>query len=122
MLSRIVAFAASSFVGIVLGSIHAPAAPEFPERAVVYGDLDLATAEGARAVLVRIRRAARDVCRPETEDLLNVLQARPGVIDVRECQRKAVGDAVGRLDDQTVNASWSGQRPVMVARVDRPGG
>ena len=63
---------------------------------VFYGDLDTASPAGAKALLVRINAAAREVCGwdNQTRGLLRQQQ--------RTCQANAVSRAVARLNNPVV--------------------
>lgn len=73
------------------------------EVVVRVNDLDTASDRGASRALMRIRRAAEDVC-----------DAAPGVrpfeerIAIRECVSEAMSRAVADLGDPTVAAKFNG--------------
>jgi UrcA family protein len=71
---------------------------------VRYGDLNLANPDGARAVLTRIKHAARQVCEPAPESALEY-------DDWRKCMAKATDGAVARLNAPMVTAAYSGKQP-----------
>jgi UrcA family protein len=122
MLGRIPLLAASSLIGITLGSIHVPSSPEMGSGVIPYGDLNIATTAGTQALLDRVRRVARVVCRSEMEDPFNIFKSQEDIADARSCEGKAVSDAVGRLDNPTVSDIYGRQQLLRVARIDRPGG
>lgn len=70
---------------------------------VKYGDLDLSTQAGARAVLGRIHRAASEVCGPAP---FNPLDRR---WEYEPCVNKAIDGAVARLNSPTVTAMNGGK-------------
>lgn len=66
-------------------------------KVVSYADLNLATDTGAKALYGRLNGAARDVCKPLTEDRL-ALRRWHGCID------EAVTRAVGEINSRTLTA------------------
>jgi UrcA family protein len=68
--------------------------PPQPAKAVAYSDLDLSTADGANALLTRIRHAARGVCGPEP--VHSPLLPRAGA-HYRDCVVASVDAAVERI-------------------------
>ena len=78
---------------------------------VRYGDLDLGAPDGAKAVLTRIRHAAKQVCEPAPESALEYQ-------DWRECVAKATDGAVSRLNAPMVTAAYSPKKanPVHLAQ------
>lgn len=97
---------------LVSGPTYASAETEVRERSrtISYADLDLNTEAGARTVLKRIGRAARQVCFSGVSGVTHDLHAL-------KCRRNAVRDAVARLDRPMVTIAYSGaERPVRLAR------
>lgn len=86
----------------VLGSV-ANAGPEFDmvrrDVAVRYGDLNLSTEAGARAMLVRIDQAARNAC-GGSPFFYGTYSIAPGLArkDFATCQTNAVSNAVKSLN------------------------
>ncbi len=76
--------------------------------AVQYGDLDIATEQGAKIMLVRIERAARKACggRP-------TFSAYTGSLDhtFEECRETAVQRAVKQLGAPMVTRMYSEAKP-----------
>ena len=83
-------------------AVASRAAQQTVSTTVRYSDLNLANPEGARAMLTRIRRAARQVCEPQPETAFEYL-------DWRNCVAKATDGAVSRLDAPMVTAAYSGK-------------
>ena len=75
---------------------------------VRYGDLNLANPEGAKAMLTRIKHAARQVCEPAPESALEYP-------DWRNCVAKATDGAVSSLNAPMVTAAYSGKQTNSVA-------
>jgi UrcA family protein len=100
------------FVGLTLSCIGTGAAvAESKAKAgisVFYGDLDLKSEAGARAMLRRLRDAAIEACTPEEGSLFErelILRA------LREsCVADAVDEAVKRLDTPLVTAEHDNGR------------
>ena len=67
---------------------------------VSYSDLDLAHAEGASTLYTRIEHAAHNVC-----ELNTVPQPRKLILE-HQCVRKAVDEAVHRVDDPNLTAVY----------------
>lgn len=67
---------------------------------VRYSDLNLTNPEGAKAMLKRIKHAARQVCEPAPEDALEYP-------DWRNCVAKATDGAVSRLNAPMVTAAYT---------------
>jgi UrcA family protein len=67
---------------------------------VSYDDLDLARAEGASTLYTRIQHAAQDVCEVNT-----VTQPRKLILE-HQCVRKAVDDAVHRVDNPNLTSVY----------------
>jgi UrcA family protein len=66
-----------------------------------YGDLDLATPEGARAMVARIRRAVMLVCTTPDERA-----GRPvDMVGQRNCERNAMNATLASLNDPRVTAA-----------------
>ena len=74
---------------------------------VRYGDLNLANADGAKAMLTRIKHAARQVCEPAPETALDYP-------DWRKCVAKATDGAVSRLNAPMVTAAYRGKAAASV--------
>lgn len=71
---------------------------------VAYGDLNLATAEGSRALYARIESAARQVCGPyDARNLAEVAAARA-------CQARAVAQAVSDVHSPMLAATYAARR------------
>ncbi|HLZ83075.1 MAG TPA: UrcA family protein [Caulobacteraceae bacterium] len=81
---------------------------------VRFGDLNLASADGAKAMLIRIRHAARQVCEPAPESVLEYP-------DWRNCVAKATDGAVASLNAPMVTAAYSPGKanPVRLAEAAR---
>jgi len=70
---------------------------------VRYGDLNLASSQDAKAMLTRIKHAAKQVCEPRPESFLEY----PAWED---CISKATDGAVSRLNAPMVTAAYSGKQ------------
>ncbi len=70
-------------------------------KKVAYGDLDLESAQGAKALYARIRSAARGVCAPFESRELSRLPAWQACVD------NAVESAVARINKPLVSALHS---------------
>ena len=107
-------FTAAALVGVLASAaptMAAPAGGDTNSVTVRYGDLDLATPEGARAMLARIHRAAGVVCndgQDESQDL-----ARRDIM--RGCVRHVTADAVASLGSTMVTAMSQGDGRAMLA-------
>lgn len=112
-LSSLSIILAAATLATAVGSAGASAAAEhrIVSTTVRYGDLDLANREGAKAMLTRIKHAARQVCAPPPESALEYP-------DWRDCISKATGGAVSRLNAPMVTAAYSGKQtnPVVLAQ------
>ena len=84
-------------------AVAATAAPQTVSTIVRYSDLILANPDGARAMLTRIKHAARQVCEPAPESALEYA-------DWRACVSKATDGAVSRLNAPMVTAAYSGKQ------------
>lgn len=79
----------------------ASAADRAPSRAITYSRASLASERGVEALYERIVRAAKTVCPPY---LYGDLTAMAEEHLVRKCRRKAVDDAVRRIDDPPLSS------------------
>ena len=79
-----------------------------PSHVVRFGDLDVSTPEGARALHARIANAAFRVCR----------DARPGRarVDLVACQHLLTDAAVADLNNPTLTALHTGKEIEITAR------
>jgi UrcA family protein len=78
-------------------------------RRVPYGDLDLATAQGARVMLLRIRQTAATACAQPRSAALPRAEA-----EERRCQVATVARAVSDLGSARVAALYGKSRPSSV--------
>jgi UrcA family protein len=78
----------------VLAGDHSPAASDVPRVAVRYGDLNMDSVDGQRALQRRIERAARKVC-PDSG--AQDLRAR---VAAQQCQRQAIAEAMRVVGEQ----------------------
>lgn len=80
---------------------------EEPQQQVVVhmGDLDTSSDRGASRALMRIRRAAEDVC--DAGPALRRFEER---VAIRECVNDAMSRAVADLGDPIVAAKFNGHR------------
>jgi len=88
------ALAEPSPVAVTVDSLHADAQPfaVIRQQTVVYGDLDLDTAEGLETFNQRIAAAVRDVCtRSDPRD-------RYSTRDARECRERAQAQATADVE------------------------
>lgn len=99
----IVLAAATLAAGVGSAGASAAADRQTVSTTVRYGDLNLANAEGAKAMLTRIKHAARQVCQPAPEFALDYA-------DWRNCVSKATDGAVSSLNAPMVTAAYSGKR------------
>jgi UrcA family protein len=106
--------------GALAASIGIAQAAAAQERSVVservfYGDLNLSTSAGARAILGRLRTTVGRLCAPTASPLLRQ-RYRPA--DVARCQASAMRRAVADLEAPLVTAEYEGsgaQQPVIAA-------
>ena len=112
--SSLTALLAAATLALGIGSASAVSAAETPSVTVPYGDLNLSTRDGAKAVLQRIEQAARQVCKPDA-DIANL----PGMGDwSRICERDRIRDAVSHLDAPMVTAAFNGRSQAILAERD----
>jgi UrcA family protein len=101
----LLAIALSAAVGLWLAAITTEiAAAETPPQtteAVTYGDLDLATTEGAQALLKRIDLAAKRICGPEPSH--SPLEPRAAAY-YRDCVTASADAAVARVGSPVMQA------------------
>jgi UrcA family protein len=83
--------------------------PDAPSVTVRYADLDLSSPAGANALYQRIEAAAKQVCRAGTDPIEQISQ--------RGCYRRAVGDAVRKVNSPLLIAVHSGKPAGMTAMV-----
>ena len=80
---------------------------------VKYGDLNVSNPQGAATLYARIRAAASEVCRP-----LDRRGYGPET-SLRVCMRKAIADAVAKVNQPALSALYSAQngtsQPIIVA-------
>jgi UrcA family protein len=88
---------------------------EAPSRVVRYGDLNLATPDGVRALYSRIQTAAWKVCG-------EIVAPRngPSAIENGKCRRTLTDVAVRQLDRPALTALHFGKKTEVTARRDRP--
>jgi UrcA family protein len=88
-----------------VGSAGASVAADMKTASTIvrYGDLNLASPEGAKAMLTRIEHAARRVCEPRSESAVDY-------VDWRNCISKATDGAVSRLNAPMVTAAYGGKQ------------
>lgn len=79
-----------------------PPGVEVRTKIVNFGDLDATKQEGAHALLVRIRAAAKDVCAPDPG-----MKDQKLLADYNNCRTHAVDSAVARLNNALVTAEHS---------------
>jgi UrcA family protein len=101
---HLLVLAAGLAVGILTVGTSMAATPgdgDVPQIAVHYGDLNLATDEGAARLHGRIRAAAKLVCPDaDSRDLYAVSQAR-------ECQAQAIRRAVNDVKSERLSAIYA---------------
>ena len=98
-----------------LGAAGAAAAREPASARVFYGDLDLSTPQGAKAMFRRIRVQAESLCQPSRSPVI-VPGQRPA--DNARCRADAVQRAVLRLQAPMVTAEYDrslGQARILTA-------
>jgi UrcA family protein len=71
---------------------------------VTYSDLDLATAQGSRALYARIESAAREVCAADDQRNLAAVAA------ARACTAQAVAQAVSTVHSPMLAAAYAAHR------------
>jgi UrcA family protein len=89
------------------GTIHAATAPQYDTATVTYGDLNLDSQQGAKALYARLRNSAEDVCASLDGRDLFFRRLR------QDCFDQAVASAVAQINrpglttlhNQTVNRS-----------------
>lgn len=96
----------SLLAALAMLAFAAPAAAE-PRRALLMarvpvGNLDLSTAQGARAMLHRLNAAARELCAPTLSPLLPREPAQAW-----RCRQAAVGQAVERLNTRELRLAYA---------------
>lgn len=79
----------------------ASAADRAPSRAITYSRVSLSRERGVEVLYERIVRAAKTVCPPY---IYGDLTAMAEEHIVRACRRKAVDDAVRRIDDPRLSS------------------
>jgi UrcA family protein len=72
-----------------------------PQTTVRYGDLNVASAEGAAVLYTRIRHAAENVCLQFDRDRLDVYGRG------KACMKKAISDAVIKVNAPALSALYS---------------
>jgi UrcA family protein len=86
-------YAPLAFAAVAILSVPATAGgTESISTAVRYGDLDLASAEGAASLKLRLARAARRVCVQQGDHSLHALAFE------RKCRREALAKANAEAD------------------------
>lgn len=87
-----------SAFGLTMNALPATAADDIVTKSQVvrFGDLNLATNEGAQTLYQRIKLAARQVCDGADD--------RFGHSEYRKCMNKAVDDAVAKVNRPTLQA------------------
>jgi UrcA family protein len=100
--------------GAAIAAFGVPASGEALSRAVSAGDLSLASAEGARALIVRLKKASSEIC-PQPQDVYGILGTQLGP---RVCVEQTVPGAVEHLDLPSLTAAYSARRPTRVASRD----
>lgn len=98
-ITSVIAAVVVALGGAVIGGTAQAADTDQPlARAVTYGDLNLDTQEGAKALYARLRYAAMEVCSPlEAREL-----SRHQVWE--RCVNSALTSAVGKVNKPTVTA------------------
>jgi len=81
---------------------HAESAPGAAQEVVRFGDLNLATPEGDRALLARVRSAAQNVCGP-----VEFIGSRAGSRAWRDCISSTVRDAILRINEASLTAYYA---------------
>jgi UrcA family protein len=71
---------------------------------VAYGDLNLATEQGSRALYARIEAAARQVCAPDDPRNLEAFAA------ARACKARAIARAVNDVHSPMLAAAYAAHR------------
>jgi UrcA family protein len=88
---------------LIAGTAHAASPDAAPSVAVRYGDLNLATEQGANTLYARVAAAARQVCAADGLDIRN-LQAYAAA---RSCETQAIANAVHAVQAPKVVASFA---------------
>ena len=90
---------------LLLGAAAAYAAgPDAaPSVRIAYGDLNLASAEGASRLHARIAAAARSVCAADHVDIRNLRE----FAEARSCQKQAVTNALRDVDSSRVLVGYA---------------
>jgi UrcA family protein len=84
------------------------------QTTISYRTGQLATPEGAQALLTRVEWAALRLCRSSTPSLARP----PSTADVAACRSKAVSRAVAELDAPLVTAAYARTAAARLARAD----
>jgi UrcA family protein len=99
---------AACLLGAAAGTALATGAPDDSAGGrtlrVAYGDLNLATEQGSRALYARIESAARQVCAPDDQRNLEAVAA------ARACRARAIAQAVSDVHSPVLAAAYAAQR------------
>jgi len=117
--STLTTLAMAGVIGSVLGGQSAaardvPTAPTTVSVRIAYGDLDLATQAGAKAMLKRIRFAAQDACGPRPEGVFVYSN------QYADCVKAAVDRAVATLNSPVVSTLNGGNDRQVALASARP--
>jgi UrcA family protein len=106
-------FAAAALAAIsVQGANARPSDTDLRRLTVDYSDINISTAQGAKAVLQRLHQAAEEVCGP-APDLRAIRQSA----DYQSCVRRATDEAVKAIGSVTVASVYQGApQPQVLAR------
>lgn len=112
-MSRYSIIACAVVAGLIATAAAAEAAPPITvvEARVPYGDLDLASPDGARTILARIRQTSERLCAQPISPLLPRAAA-----EAYRCRTSLMANAVARLDAPAVTQAYANlSTPAVVA-------
>jgi UrcA family protein len=99
--------ALTACMGFGLAGVARSATPDAaPSIGVFYGDLNLATAQGAGMLHARVAAAARQVCTVDGGDIRNLA----AYAAERSCEAQAIANAVRDVHSARVAASFAAHR------------
>ena len=101
------AAAQSSSVSGVTATGRTPAGMQLQNRRVHFGDIDPSTADGAHRLLIRVSRAAEDVCSPAPMANIKNLQEFDDYRDFERCKVDGIRLALSEVNTPAVSALLS---------------
>lgn len=98
------AAAQSSSLSGVTATGRAPAGRDIQMKAVHFADIDPTTADGAHRLLIRVSRAAEDVCSPGPMANIKNLQEFDDYRDFERCKVDGIRLALSEVNTPAVSA------------------